>query len=215
MEPAFTRVNRYIFDPKAWSWSLPAGVSCPGAEKCLARADRETGKITHGPRQEFVCYAAVTERYPSVRKRYWANFDAVRGKTAEQVAEVLECLPKKAKRVRIHTDGDFFSLAYFDGWLEFIRSRPGVQFWAFTKSVPFWVARLGEIPENLELQASYGGKYDHLIEEYGLKSARVVYSRAEAEARGLQIDDGDRLAAFPGPSFALLENFGAARKGSH
>jgi hypothetical protein len=57
------------------------------------------------------------------------------------------------------------------------------------------------------LQASYGGKLDHLIEKYGLKHARVVWSESEARHFGLQIDRNDSLAAFSPNSFALLENF--------
>jgi hypothetical protein len=214
MKPAFTKVNRYIFDPKAISWSIPSGTTCPGAEKCLAKVDRVTGKITNGVHQEYKCYSAMTERYPSVRERYWTNFEAVRGKSAKEVHEVLSnCFPKNAKRVRIHTAGDYFSQSYFDGWLLFIASRPDIQFWAFTKSLPFWIARLGLIPKNLELQASYGGRHDHLIEQHNLKFAKVVWSVEEANLLGLEIDLDDRLAAYPGKSFALLENFSAKKKG--
>lgn len=208
MKPAFTKVNRYIFDPKAWSWSLPSGTTCPGAELCLAKVNRLTGKMINGPKQQFKCYSAMTERYPSVRERYWANFDAVIHKTSDEVAEVLQsCFPQKAKKVRIHTAGDFFSQEYFDGWLRFIATKPDVSFWAFTKSLPFWIARIDQIPDNLILQASYGGKHDHLITSHNLKYAKVVWSEQEAQELGLQIDYDDSLAAKRGPSFALLENF--------
>ena len=208
MKPAFTRVNKHIFDPKAWSWSIPAGTTCPGAEKCLAKADRITGKITNGAKQTFKCYAAVNERYPSVRKRYWCNFDAVRGKKADEVVEILsECFPKNAKRVRVHTAGDFFSEEYFLGWMRFAKSKPDTQFWAYTKSIPFWVRNVDAVPPNMEIQASYGGRWDSMIEEHGLKYARVVWSPDEAKSLGLEIDTDDRLAATKGKPFALLENF--------
>ena len=207
MKPSFTKVNKYIFDPTAYSWNIPSGWTCPGAHECLAKADRHTGKITNGTAQLFRCYSATTERYPSVRSRLWANFESVVKKTPEEVAAVLRCLPPNAKRVRIHSAGDFFSQDYFDGWLRFIKSRPEVHFWAFTKSLPFWLARIGEIPSNLILQASYGGKHDHLIQEHGLKSARVVWTKQEAGALGLKIDADDYLAAHGSESFALLENF--------
>ena len=208
MKPAFTKVNRYIFDPKAWSWSIPSGTTCPGAEKCLAKVDRETGQMTNGTKQEFKCYAAVSERYPSVRKRYWTNFDAVRWKNRDEVADVLtECFPKNAKRVRVHTAGDFFSEEYFLGWMQFAASKTDVQFWAFTKSLPFWIRNMDSVPPNMELQASYGGRWDDMIGEHGLKYAKVVWSPEEAESLGLKIDTDDKLAAFTGPSFALLENF--------
>lgn len=164
--------------------------------------------MTNGSKQVFKCYSAMTERYPSVRERYWANFYAVKGKRAEQVAQVLtDCFPKKATKVRIHSAGDFYSETYFLGWLAFIRSKPDVLFWAFTKSLPFWVDHISEIPANLMLQASYGGKYDDLIEKHKLKFARVVWSKEEADQLGLQIDTDDSLAALQDKSFALLENF--------
>lgn len=207
LRPAFTKVNQYVFDKDAVSWSLPSGTTCPGALECLARADRSTGKIWNGPHQKFRCYSAVTERFPSVRRRLWCNFDAVRGKSAAEVADVLECLPKKARLVRVHTAGDFFSQDYFDGWLAFCRSKPDVRFWAFTKSLPFWVSRLGSIPANLILQASYGGRHDDLIAAHKLKYAKVVWSNQEASRLGLAIDQDDYLAAYGTQPFALIENF--------
>jgi len=50
-----------------------------------------------------------------------------------------------------------------------------------------------------------GGRYDALIHKHRLRYARVVFSEAEAEAEGLEIDHDDSLAADPyhGP-FALL-----------
>lgn len=205
--PAFTKANRYLFDPSIYSWNIPSGWTCPGAAQCLAKADKDTGKISNGPAQVFKCYSAMTERYPSVRKRLWANFDAVARKTPQEVCQVLQCLPAKARLVRIHAAGDFFSQSYFDGWLDFVRTRPEVHFWAFTKSLPYWIDRINEIPENLVLQASHGGKHDALIERHGLKSARVVWSEDEAASLNLKIDTDDRLAAFGTESFALLENF--------
>jgi hypothetical protein len=209
--PAFTRVNKYIFDSSAWSWSLPSGTTCPGALSCLARADRHTGKLWNGPQQKFRCYSAVTERFPSVRQRLWANFDAVKGKAPDEVCEALSCIPRKARRVRVHTAGDFFSQDYFDGWLQFCARNEGIHFWAFTKSLPFWVARLRDIPRNLILQASTGGRHDELIKQHNLKYAQVVWSRDEASRLGLAIDEDDYLAAYGSKPFALLENFTATK----
>jgi hypothetical protein len=45
--PAFTKANRYIFDRKALSWSIPSGHTCIGADICYAAADRETGKLVN------------------------------------------------------------------------------------------------------------------------------------------------------------------------
>ena len=215
MKAAFTKANSYIFDRSAWSWSLPSGHTCIGALICLAQTDQHTGKLSHGKHQEFACYSAIYERFPSIRQRYWCNFDAVKGRSIDEVANVLECLPESAKLVRIHTAGDFFSQDYFDGWIQFIRSKPCINFYCFTKSLPLWVRRLGEIPPNFELTASYGGKWDHLIEENNLKYAKVVYSQQEADEANLVIDTDDRLAAEKGGSFALLAKPHTYRRGTH
>lgn len=46
------------------------------------------------------------------------------------------------------------------------------------------IARLSNIPENLTMQASYGGADDALIHQHGLKFARVFPSARAALASG-------------------------------
>jgi len=205
MRYGFSAATTRSFDDRAYHWSLPSGHTCFGAEKCLASADRYTGKITNGAHQEYRCYSAVMERFSGVRAKYWANFEAVKNMPTDVVSAILKgALPRDATVVRAHVAGDFFSQAYFDGWLQLARARPSVRFYAFTKSLPLWVKRQNEVPSNLVLTASYGGKYDAMITAHRLKSARVVNSEAEAAALGLRIDYDDSLAADGGESFALL-----------
>ena len=116
---------------------------------------------------------------------------------------ICESLPKE-NIVRVHVGGDFFSLAYFDAWLETARRNPTKLFYAYTKSLNFWVARLDAIPSNFKLNASRGGRNDELIDAHGLKSAEVVFSESEAEAKGLEIDHDDSHAFTQEKSFALL-----------
>jgi hypothetical protein len=52
--------------------------------------------------------------------------------------------------------------------------------------------------------ASYGGKYDNLIEKHNLRYAKVVYSEDEATRLHLEIDHDDSHAMSHGASFALL-----------
>ena len=106
--------------------------------------------------------------------------------------------------VRIHVSGDFYSQSYFDAWCKVARARPDMTFYAYTKSLRFWVARLDEIPPNLILTASAGGRYDALILEHGLRYARVVFSEDEAVKAGLELDHDDSHAQKHGPNFALL-----------
>lgn len=60
------------------------------------------------------------------------------------------------------------------------------------------------IPSNFRFTASYGGKLDALIAKHKLISAKVVFSVAEAEALGLEIDHDDSHAIKRTENFALL-----------
>lgn len=116
-------------------------------------------------------------------------------------------MPKDARYVRVHAAGDFYSQSYFDQWLVVCQNNPKVNFWAFTKSIQFWVNRLKDIPPNLILQASVGSKQDELIQKYNLKFAKVFPTRAAAEVSGLPIDTDDYYAMQGSQSFALVDNF--------
>lgn len=207
----FSGPMKYYKD-KVYEFNIPAGHSCPYAVECLVKADRQTGKMVNGKQQTFRCYAAMNERFPSVREVRWKNFDAIRSST--DVASLISCaIPNNAERVRIHGSGDFFNQQYFDAWLDVCQTRPDILFWAFTKSLKYWVNRLDSIPKNLILQASRGGRHDELIEEYNLKSATVFPTVEEALASGLPIDVDDYYACSHNGSFALVDNFGPDKGG--
>jgi ribosomal protein L40E len=191
----FIRKTSY-YSQVTYEWNLPAGHTCPFARDCRVSVNRDTGKFTNESIL-FKCYAASSERFPSCRKSRWDNLDAWKS---------LE-LPKKATHIRIHASGDFFSQEYFDFWLEICRKNPNVKFWAFTKSIIFWINRISDIPDNLVLTASYGGYYDNLIDEYSLKSAKVYKTKNKAKESGLPIDINDDIAMIPTISFALIDNF--------
>ena len=207
------------------SFTLPSGWTCPAAKDCLSKANRETGKITDGPDTEFRCFAASSEsQYTNTRKMVWRNFEAIKevmtnawryGKDqVKETADLLQSmLPKKFDIMRVHVGGDFFNQAYFDAWMEVARRMPDKHFYAYTKSLKYWVARIDSIPSNFSLTASYGGKHDAMIVEHGLKYAEVVYSEEQADAMGFEIDHDDYHAAFGTKSFALLIH-GTQPKGS-
>lgn len=202
-------------DPAITTFSLPAGWTCPFASACHSKADRDTGHIRDGRDTRFRCYAASMEaRRPSVRHARWFNLRALKKrKTAEEMARlILDSLSPFARLVRVHDSGDFYSQAYFDGWLRVAQERPQTTFYAYTKALPSWLARLDQVGDgytpgavpNLVLAASYGGTHDHLIKEHGLRSAQVVFSPHEADALGLEVDHDDSHAMTHGASFALL-----------
>lgn len=217
---------------KIKTFSLPAGKTCPGAVDCKSMAvlNKDTGKLSvrDGAQCKFRCFAASQEaQYSNTYKARLHNLNAIKGlRAAAEIADILDSKAvkygtgnaklssnKKQKTVRIHVSGDFYSQEYFDAWCEVARRNPTTLYYAYTKSIPFWIARLGSIPSNLVLTASLGGKFDSLAREHGLKTAEVVFSEAEAAAKGLPIDHDDSYAMKPGESFALLVH-GTQPKGS-
>lgn len=196
MNMGFTKKTTY-YTGTVYEFNLPTGWSCPFAKECLVKVDKETGKMDNKS-DAYRCYAASAERFPGVRKSRWDNYEAAKK------GELPE-LPKTAKHVRIHMSGDFFSQAYFDLWLDYCRRYPSVEFWAYTKSLKYWIERIESIPENLVLTASWGGRSDNLIEEYNLKNALVVSSEfARIDSR--PIDFNDDYARMRGVNFLLIDN---------
>ena len=214
---------------KVYSLDLLSGWSCPFAYECKSKAT-ETGeiskagnprmKIVDGKHTKFRCFSASQEALlPNVYSLRKGNFDALRDMHINDMIHYLHTdLPTDAGIVRIHVAGDFFSADYMQAWYNVALMNPNVLFYAYTKSIRYWQFHIKEYPilNNFVLTASYGGSEDNLISEYGLRSAKVVFSEAEAEALGLEIDGDDSHAARPdllNQSFALLIH-GTQPKGS-
>jgi len=196
MKGNFSKNTKY-YKGIVYEFNLPTGTTCPFAMECKVTVDRYTGKFDIN-RGQYKCYASSAERFPAVRKSRWDNFEYVKNGGVPEI-------PKDCKAIRIHASGDFFNQAYFDMWLELARSRPDVEFWAYTKSLNYWLNRISSIPSNFILTASYGGKHDSLIEIRQLKSAKVFKSIEEVPS-GMRVDYNDDLARIPNESFALLDN---------
>ena len=214
----------YLTDKrKVYSFDLLSGYSCPFAKQCLSKAVQDENgkrKIQDGIGTEFRCFSASQEvQYTNVYNSRKHNFDLLRKKNhAEMVSLINGSLPENAGIVRIHVAGDFFSLPYMHAWYEVAMLNPSVLFYAYTKSLRFWVGGINELPilHNFVLTASYGGTHDHMINEFNLRSAKVVFSEAIASVLGLEIDHDDSHAAKPSlrdQDFALLVH-GTQPKGS-
>ena len=146
-------------------------------------------------------------RYPSYKKAVDRNLDLLsKCKSTEEMVElILASLPDKFDKVRIHVGGDFFCEEYFLAWNEIAKKFPAKRFYAYTKSLPYWVKHKSEIAENFVLTASYGGLFDDLILENQLKLAKVYFHPKDAEAEGVEIDHDDSLAMDPNVNkFGLL-----------
>ena len=191
----------------AYTFSLPSGWTCPGAVQCLAKANRETGKLTHGPEQVYRCFSASQEAiYPPVRLIRWHNFELLKqAKELQKLVDLITAsLPQDAKRIRVHVAGDFYNQTYFDAWMLVAEAHPEILFYAYTKSANFWANRIPEIPANFKLNSSVGGRFDEMAKGYGFKTVQVVNAEADAAALGLEIDEDDSHAWAQDKSFALL-----------
>ncbi len=223
-------INRLMFkfskgndklDNQTLIFNLPAGTTCPGANICLSmvRIDQDGNrKIWDGPHTEFRCFAASSEvQYTKVYEARQHNLKLVRqhlaeGNLAGELNNSLQNnLTKSITKVRIHESGDFFSAEYLMAWLLVAYANPAIKFYCYSKNLPLFVDIM--LPHNFYFTASYGGKYDHMIDE-GLfpRYAKVFMTEADAIAEGFKVDVKDRSCFEDGP-FALLVH-GTQPKGS-
>ncbi len=154
-----------------YTFSLPSGHSCHFAKDCLSKAVVTNGKvgIQDGPQTQFRCFSATQEVvYTGVREQRQHNFNLLKeAKTTEKMVELIDkSLPKKADVIRIHVGGDMFNQNYFNAWRDIALLHPKITFYAYTKSLPYWVAQIDKIPGNFKLNASKGGRYDALITKH-------------------------------------------------
>ena len=210
VSPPNTKLKQLIYSHGHYveSVSLLSGHTCPYALKCMARVHKVTRKIVDGKYAIHRCRDASSEAsFTSVFNQRQYNPNLLQScETEDAIYNLLDFSIRKAfDPFRIHIGGEFYNQMYFDAWVKFASDNPYRIFYAYTKSLPYWVNRLGDIPSNLSLTASYGGRADSMIEEYNLKTAYVVNHPDEAERLQLEIDHDDSHAIEnDGQSFALL-----------
>lgn len=206
-----------------YSFSLLAGHSCPYAKDCESRAIKINGKtrIQDGPHTKFRCFSASEEAlFPQLYEHRNNNLNDVLI-SKNLVYDLSNAIPKDAKAIRIHVSGDFINQKYFDSWCEVTRNHPNIIFYAYTKSLPFWISakQRNIIPTNFVLTASRGGYRDDLIRKHRLRQAVVIADFKTCETitrsnnhdivpcgryKGWLIDHDDSIACLTDKSFALL-----------
>ena len=205
--------------------SLPAGYTCPFAKGCKTFAAKWKGtskkgewqkpaswdkNYKMGPEAEYLCYAGRAQaQYPSANISAFNNLNLLKKlKSSEEMVDLIVRSLKyhgfdKSDLFRVHEAGDFFSQTYFDAWMEAARQVPTTLFYAYTVSLPYWISRKGSIPKNFKLIASWDDSNKEVIQQEGLRYARVVSGVDEARELGLRIDVDDMLAWGTDESFAL------------
>lgn len=202
-------------------FNLPAGKTCPGAMFCKSFAVVDSnGKrtIQDGEHTEFRCFAASSEvQYDAVYYNRQHNLQLIveaiqDGSAADLIHQsIQQKRTKRTAKVRIHESGDFFSGAYLDAWIEVARRNPDLKFYCYSKSLQLFY--LLKLPANFFLTASYGGKFDYMIDEgYFPRYSKVVMNDEDAANLGLEVDHDDSHC-FGDKPFALLVH-GTQPKGS-
>ena len=204
--------------------SLPAGLTCPGANSCKAftimndKANKR--ELKRGDESLFTCFAASEElRYPNVYNSRRYNYNLINKFVVKRDIDGLSNLindsllanKKNINKFRIHESGDFYNPLYLEAWLNVAKFNKDIKFYCYSKSLNFFLETL--LPNNFYLTASHGSRFDHLIDQgYFTRYSKVVFSEAEAKSLGLEIDKDDSLC-FGNKPFALLLH-GMQEKGS-
>ena len=216
-------------------FSLPAGYTCPFATVCKNFPAKWEGPIKGGkwkkpasweknvkpgPQAEIMCYAARAQgQYPGANIQAFKNLDLLkRMKTTEKMANLIIKSMEyhglaKTDILRIHEAGDFFSQNYFDAWIEVAKRMPQTLFYAYTVSLPYYMARKNSLPKNFKIIASMDKHNEKFIMDNGLRYSTVVGSAEEAKELRLPIDVDDSIAWGSDDNFALVIH-GSQPKGS-
>lgn len=129
------------------------------------------------------CYAQKGNyKYPSVIKGLNNRYEL--SKTADFVPKMnATIILERPTHVRIHDSGDFYSIAYLNKWISIATQNKDVIFYAYTKSIKFFVDGL-LLPKNLKIIFSEGSKTDDLINVNEDRHARIFKSKELLKAAG-------------------------------
>ena len=166
------------------SLSLLSGHTCPFAHTCMAKVHKVTRKLIDGKFADTRCFSATQEvAHTNVFNQRQHNTNLLQECNSVQEMHNLfdYSIRVSLDPFRIHVGGEFYNQLYFDAWLEYAAKNPYRIFYAYTKSLPYWVNRIDSIPDNFSLTASYGGRAANLIKAHNLKDALVVGHPTEAE----------------------------------
>ena len=158
---------------KIFNFSIPAyktksgRITCPFAKDCVKYCYAQKGNYT---------------RFPVVQELMEQKYKI--SKTAEFIPLMNEEIrKKKATHIRIHDSGDFYSPQYLNKWVDIAKQNTNVIFYAYTKSIKFFVNGL-LLPKNMKVIFSEGSKTDNLINVNKHRHARIFKSKELLKAAG-------------------------------
>lgn len=137
--------NSKLRKDKIVAFNLPAIKTCPGAGECKRYCYARKGRYV----------------FPVVKAAHARNYEAALKPTFVDAMDQALCR-SRAKYVRLHTSGDFFSQAYLDMWVSIMRNHPEKRFYCYSKSLHLdWSC--ADALSNFARTQSVGGKYDREI----------------------------------------------------
>lgn len=170
---------------KVLNWGIPAYqskdgfITCPNAGACKAGCYAQAGAYI---------FSNVADVFD---KRL-----ALSMKPKEFIKTIVKEIDRrKPDMVRIHDSGDFYGPEYLYRWLAICISCPTVKFYAYTKEVKAFKS-LKDIPQNLNIIYSYGGKQDTLIDTKRDRHCKVFETLDELQKAGyIDGTEDDTVAA--------------------
>lgn len=149
--------NTKIFNFSIPAYKTKAGkITCPFAKECVKYCYAQKGNYTRFPK-----IGELMEKKYNITKQ--DNFVKLM---------TNEIIKKKAKYIRIHDSGDFYSVKYLQKWIDIAIQNKDVIFYAYTKSIKFFINGL-QLPKNLKIIFSEGSKTDNLINVNKHRHARI------------------------------------------
>jgi len=158
---------------KIFNFSIPAyktksgKITCPFADSCVKYCYAQKGNYT---------------RFPKIAELMEQKYKISKTNTFIPLMNE-EIQKKKATHIRIHDSGDFYSPTYLQKWVDIATQNKDVVFYAYTKSIKFFVDGL-LLPKNLKIIFSEGSKNDNLINTAKDRHARIFKSKELLNAAG-------------------------------
>ena len=158
---------------KIFNFSIPAyrtrsgRITCPFAKDCVKYCYAQKGNYT---------------RFPKIQELMEQKYKISKTNTFIPLMNE-EIRKKKATHIRIHDSGDFYSPTYLQKWLDIATQNTNVIFYAYTKSIKFFIDGL-KLPKNLKIIFSEGSKTDDLINVNKHRHARIFKSKELLNAAG-------------------------------
>ena len=189
------------------TFSKSSGLTCPSANKCKAFAHMNAqGKrsVKRFKYTEFTCYSASLEAlYPSLYNLTRHNTSLLNEYIKnDDFNGLVECLNvslnkkrnKNINLVRWNQSGDIYTRFELEALKKVCELNKDLIFYFYTKNLILFPTNRS-IPNNMKVVASYGGKYDYLIDRgYFKRFSKVVFSTLEAKILNLPIDTDDSHA---------------------